>query len=387
MIKKITPNYAFIKFFLVFLIATTSFESFAQNTGQGQYLTNQTLQHTSGTRKYSIYIPQNYNSSQPVPLVLLFHGFTNDIARMYNDSEMEVLADANNFIYVIPQGLGGFFSGWSIGMLFGGNNDDLGFANSLIASVSANYSINADRVYSTGFSNGGFFSYRLACEASDKIAAIASVAGSMNPNWISGATPNCAPIHQIPVMQITGTTDPTVPIGGGGTAGGASIANVINFWKGFNNTDATPVVTAINAVTERSVYENGNNGATIEFIKITGRAHEWPTTTTAGLAENASIRIWEFFSRYDINGLITPLSTNTFDRTGISIYPNPASEVITVNNINFSEKTPYSILSISGQMVAQGDLNTASQRIDISNLEASVYFLIIGNNSFKIIKY
>lgn len=371
---------------LLFIALITLFStlSFGQNNGQGQYLENQRLQHSSGNRQYSIYIPANYNPSQAVPLVLLFHGFLNNIERMNSDAQMQAIADANNFIFAIPQGLGGTFAGWNIGLSFGGNADDLGFASSLIDAISANYSIIDKRVYAAGFSNGGFFSYRLACELSSKIAAIASVAGSMNPSWISGNNPTCNPQHQMPVMQITGTNDTVIPIGGGN--GGTALSNVFTYWTNFNNTGTNPVVTNINTVTERNVYENGTNGATVEFIKITGRGHEWPTTTAAGLRENASIRIWEFFSRYDRDGLINTLSSNAFEKTGISIYPNPTSDVITINNLYFTENTKYNIVSVTGQIVQSGEITNASERIDISSLNSSIYFLTIGNNSFKILK-
>ena len=370
---------------ILFLAFTTLLPiiSFGQNNGLGQYLTNQSLQHTSGNRQYAIYIPVNYNSAQPVPLVLLFHGFTNNISNMFNDSEMQMLADTNNFIYAIPQGLGGL-PGWNIGLNFGGNADDLGFTRSLIDRISLNYSINPKRVYAAGFSNGGFFSYQLACQMSDKIAAIASVAGSMNPTWISGSNPTCNSQHQMPILQFTGTNDNVIPIAGGN--GGTALNNVFNYWIDFNNTNTAPTITNINAVTKRTVYNNGDNGAIVEFIEIGGRGHEWPKTTTAGLRENASIRIWDFFSKYDIDGLIAPLSVNKFNSTGISIYPNPTKSFITINNINFVEKTQYNIASITGQVIITGELTTAIQQIDISNLNASLYFLKIGDSTFKIIK-
>ncbi|WP_310555776.1 T9SS type A sorting domain-containing protein [Flavobacterium sp.] len=365
------------------LMTLTSNMSFGQNNGQGQYLTGQQLQHTSGNRVYAIYIPVNYNSAQPAPLVLLFHGFTNNISTMFNDSQMQALADANNFIYAIPQGLG-TLAGWNIGLSFGGSADDIGFTRSLIDRIALNYSINPKKVYAAGFSNGGFFSYKLACELSDKIAAIASVAGSMNPSWITGSNPTCNPQHQMPVMQITGSNDTVIPIAGGN--GGTALSNVFNYWINFNNTTTTPSVTNINSVSTRKVYNGGENGATVEFIEIGGRGHEWPRITTAGLRENASIRIWDFFSKYDIDGQINPLSSDSFNKTGFSIYPNPTESAITINNINFIENSSYSIISVTGQVVLNGELTEASQRIDISTLSPNIYFLNIGNNTFKIVK-
>jgi len=72
----------------------------------------------------------------------------------------DTIGNEYNFIFAIPQGLG-FLPGWSIGLSFGGNADDLGFSSSLIDAIATNYSIIEERVYAAGFSNGGFFSYRL----------------------------------------------------------------------------------------------------------------------------------------------------------------------------------------------------------------------------------
>jgi poly(3-hydroxybutyrate) depolymerase len=374
------------KSLLLLIIVTTSYSNvFGQNNGQGQYLQNQSLQHTSGNRKYSIYIPKNYKKAEAVPLVLLFHGFFNDINTMYNDAQMEAIADANNFIFAIPQGLGSP-AGWSIGLSFGGNADDIGFASSLIDKISTDYTINKKRIYAAGFSNGGFFSYRLACELSTKIAAIASVAGSMNPNWIGGSNPTCKPQHPTPIMQITGTSDNVIPIGGGGSGGGASLKTVFDYWTKFNGTNVTPTVSNINSATERSVYEKGNKGSTVEFIKIEGRGHEWPKITTGGLRENASIRIWQFFSRYDLDGEINTLSVDSFDKTTVSIFPNPASTTLSINNIDFKDKLQYTITSIAGQVVLKGEITSASQQIDIAHLNASMYFLKIEDATFKILK-
>jgi poly(3-hydroxybutyrate) depolymerase len=387
--KTITNLFKRERSVLLLLIAMTllSESSFGQNTGQGQYLTRQRITVSAVNREYAIYIPKDYNSTKPVPLVLLFHGFSNNIATMFNDSQMQVLADANNFIYAIPQGLGRT-PGWNIGLAFGGNADDLSFTRNLIDRIATNYSINPKRVYAAGFSNGGFFSYQLACQLSDKIAAIASVSGSMNPNWIGGRNPTCRPTHPIPVMQITGTSDFVIPIRGGGLGGGAALSTVFNYWKNYNKTNSTATITNINRSTKRSVFENGSSGSTIEFIEITGKGHEWPKTATSGLRQNASIRIWEFFSKYDINGLIPKLreSNDAFEKNSVTIYPNPTSSEFTISDVNFNEAMPYKIISPTGQTVMTGEITSAIQSIDISSLSESIYFLNIGENTFKIFK-
>ena len=88
------------------------------------------------------------------------------------------IADTANIIIVHPQGLLDYtgVTHWNLGQ---SNVDDIGFLNSLYSYIVSIYNINLDKVYSTGMSNGGYMSYYLACNISDKIAAIASVTGSM----------------------------------------------------------------------------------------------------------------------------------------------------------------------------------------------------------------
>lgn len=302
---------------------------------------------------------------------------------MYNDAEMEQLADTHNFIFAVPQGLG-FLAGWNIGLSFGGNADDVNFISRLIDQLMIDYNINNKKIYAAGFSNGGFFSYRLACELSDKIAAIASVAGSMNPNWIRQNNPSCNPTHQMPILQITGTTDNVIPITGGN--GGLPLSNVFEYWTEFNNTRQSPQITNINSNTERNVYSNGTNGAVVEFIRIKGRGHEWPKIKNAGLRENASIRIWDFFSKYDIDGEINTLSTEKFETEQISIYPNPASDYLYITNLALTDSTTYTISSITGQLLISGKLASTTQEIDLTALESNLYILKIEDKAYKIFK-
>jgi len=264
---------------------------------QAQQVINATLQHDGQTRQYRLYVPASYDANKPAPLILNYHGFTNNINTQYNQSDFRQLAEANQFIFATPQGLGGFFSGWAINNNFGGSQDDLGFSNALIDKIESEYNINAKRVYATGFSNGGFFSYRLACELSPRIAAVASVAGSMTRRWITSN--QCQPAHPTAVLQITGTNDGTISINGNGSNN--SIQQVMEYWAGVNNADATPDVTQLGGGSTRSVWDNGDNGVTAEFIRVQGRGHSWN-----GGNVNTSQEIWDFFSRFDIDGAIDP---------------------------------------------------------------------------------
>ncbi len=276
----------------LWLLAITCVTTVAMHA---QQVINATLQNDGKTRQYRLYVPASYDASKPAPLILNFHGFTNTIDIQYNQSDFRQLAEDNQFIFVTPQGLGGFFSGWAINNGFGGNEDDLGFSDALINKIQEDYTINEKRIYATGFSNGGFFSYRLACELSPRIAAVASVAGSMTRIWINNN--QCQPQHPTAVLQITGTNDGTISINGNGSNN--SIQEVMEYWSGVNNGDPTPDVIQLGGGSTRSIWDNGDNGVTAEFIRVQGKGHSWN-----GGNVNTSQEIWNFFSRFDIDGEI-----------------------------------------------------------------------------------
>ena len=99
----IKKNYWLVVFMLLTTIGTTA-----------QQVINATLQNDGRTRQYRLYVPASYDPSKPAPLILNFHGFTNNIDTQYNQSDFRQLAEDNQFLFVTPQGLGGFFSGWAI---------------------------------------------------------------------------------------------------------------------------------------------------------------------------------------------------------------------------------------------------------------------------------
>src|SRR5258706_3847373 len=141
----------------------------------GQQTINGTIMHDGLQRDYILYVPASYVPGTPAPLVLNFHGYTSNAFEQMFYGDFRPIADTAGFLIVHPNGtvdqLGN--QHWNVG--WGTSTvDDVGFTNALIDSLSAQYDINQDRVYSTGMSNGGFMSYKLACDLSNRIAAIAS---------------------------------------------------------------------------------------------------------------------------------------------------------------------------------------------------------------------
>ena len=278
----------------------------------GQQTINASINHGGITRDYILYVPNSYVTGNQVLLVFNFHGYSSNATQQMWYGDFRAIADTAGFIIVHPEGTldNSGATHWNVG--WGGSTvNDINFTSTLIDSIASEYSINLDRVYSTGMSNGGFMSYQLACELSDRIAAIASVTGSMNLGWFN----SCNPSHPMPVMEIHGTLDPTVSYNASSFT--ESIPNIMDFWKNFNNCNSTAIVTNVpntntadGCTAEHQIWENGSNGVTVEHYKIIDGEHSWPGALFPnGITNqdiNAAEKIWEFFNNYDINGLIHP---------------------------------------------------------------------------------
>jgi len=277
----------------------------------GQQTINSSIIHGGLQRDYTLYIPASYSAGTEVPLVFNFHGYTSNAFQQMLYGDFRTIADTEGFIIVHPEGTldNSGISHWNVG--WGGSTvDDIGFTEALMDSVSAIYSIDNSRIYSTGMSNGGFMSYQLACELSDRIAAIASVTGSMNIGWFNSCNPN----HPMPVMEIHGTLDPTVSYNASSFT--ESIPDIMNYWANFNNCNSTSITTNVpdintadGCTAEHQIWEDGSNGSIVEHYKIINGGHTWPGAIfpngTTNQDINASAKIWEFFNKYDINGLIS----------------------------------------------------------------------------------
>jgi polyhydroxybutyrate depolymerase len=270
---------------------------------RGQQTINDSINVNGIYRGFITYIPSIYQPSQSTPLVFNLHGLTSNAWEQMIYGDFRSVADTANFIVVHPQGLLNSMgeTHWNLGQ---STVDDIGFLNSLYSHLISNYNINLDQVYSTGMSNGGYMSYYLACNMSDKIAAIASVTGAMAPS----TQLNCNPTHATPVLEIHGTADANVSFN--------SILNGLEYWRSYNNCNLiadTTVISDFNSEdlssVEHIVYNNGDNGVTTELFKIINGGHTWPgSSISLGVTNydiDASEEIWKFFSKYDINGLIS----------------------------------------------------------------------------------
>jgi polyhydroxybutyrate depolymerase len=336
-------------------------------------------------RTYRLYRPTSYTGTQAYPLVLNLHGYTStSFAQQYYGNFMPV-ADTAKFLIVHPQGTkdGSNQPYWNAGISPTGVNDLL-FLSQLIDSLKTIYNIDPNSIYSAGMSNGGFMSNYLACNLSNKITAIAGVTGTMFSTFSS----TCNPGRPVPAMHIHGTADGTVPYNGG--SGAIAVDTLTKLWRIKNNCNPVPTTSAVpnintsdGCTADHFLWAGGTLGATNELYRINGGGHTWPgATTIIGVTNqdfNASVEIWRFFRKYKLN-----MFTSTIKEYGnellFSVYPNPTSDIITINT---DEEVSLSLYDITGKNLIQ---QTKQKTLSMITLETGIYFLHIYTKEIFLVK-
>ena len=350
---------------------------------------NSTMMYDGLTREYSFYVPASYDGTTSFPLLFNFHGGNGVIADWQTTADMRPIADTANFILVYPQARQDPSDGNSLNWLpkTPGTFDDVPFISALIDTIASDYQIDQNRIYACGYSLGGEFSYELACKLNSKIAAIGAVARTMQ------ADPNsyCSPVHPTGVLTILGTDDFISPYNGltfGGIEYYISAEATHSYWATHNNCDTTATMNTVSPSVERYTWSTASGCAYVEELKVIGGGHDWPGSF-GNMTIDANSEIWQFVSRYDINGLIgcstTSINENNNTRENYKVYPNPVHTQITID-MGLAEEREFRLYNPIGELVLSGVLNSQISIIDLSSLPPNVYLLQIENQSIKLIK-
>lgn len=258
----------------------------------------QSIVHDDLEREYLIFVPDSYNQSLATPMMLNFHGFAGTASDYMRYADMRSVAESENFILVYPQGsCSDGLSHWNPCPRGGENKssaDDLGFIQAMINDISTQYNVDQERIYATGYSNGGMMAYGLANHKSDLIAAVACVSGIMLDCFGSIS-------HSMPILHLHGTSDNELPYNGNSDY--PSVQSILEYWIGFNNTSINPTSRVDNSGTipiEQYIYDQGDNSVSVEHLKYIGGEHVWFENTFQGYSTGELI--WNFVSKYDING-------------------------------------------------------------------------------------
>ena len=260
------------------------------------------LKHDSLDRYYFIYKPDNLNSSISVPVLFALHGYGSSALSHLTYTNYFPLADRDNFIVIYPQGATTptLSAHWNVGGWTSKSTvKDIEFIETIIDLVKDKIQIDETRIYSSGMSNGGYMSYSLACNLSSKIAAIASVTGSMTPDNFD----DCSPSSPRSILQIHGLQDFVVPYVG--SSGSKSIQDVIDFWVNHNSCSLEPnrlIKYSDLALVNFDTYENCLNNTNVKLILHPEMGHVWPFLNTYNIS--ASDEVWNFVSKYDLSGKI-----------------------------------------------------------------------------------
>lgn len=340
------------------------------------------LNYQNTPRTFIVHLPTGYTPGQHLPLVINLHGYTSTGGAQELYSQMDQTANTNNFIVCYPDGLN---NSWNSGFTLPYNSapDDVGFISKVIDTLYSLYSINLQRVYACGMSNGGFQSHRLACDLENRIAAIASVTGTIS----EVAAFNCTLSRKVPVMHIHGTLDPIVSYYG--STGIKSVDATITFWLGKNGCTNNNSVynypntnTADGSTVERTRYTDCADGTEVVLYKIAGGGHTWPGAAI-DIAQygntnrdfNASQEIWDFFNRYTLSGPTGIGETKMNDESAYSVFPNPTTGKLIVTATSLNHPTLISLIDVTGRTVISVKTTVSQNELDLSGLTSGVYFV------------
>jgi polyhydroxybutyrate depolymerase len=261
------------------------------------------------TRAYRVHVPAGL--AGPAPLVVVLHGGGGNGVQAEQQTGFTATADREGFVVVYPDGSGrARLLTWNAGTCCAYARDqrvdDVGFIRAMLDAVAVEFPVDPARVYVTGFSNGAMMAYRLGCELTDRIAAIAPISGALNAQA-------CTPSRPLSVLHIHGTADQHVPIAGGlprrdvpGTSPwqNTSLAYAIGFWARHDACPAAEAETSQGSVTT-TTYGPCADGTEVVQVIIDGGGHAWPGGTKGRdaaddppPAPDANAVIWAFLTRH-----------------------------------------------------------------------------------------
>jgi len=295
-----------------------------------------TITHDGVERHYFVHVPASYNGTQPTAVVINLHGGGGSAETARAGSRMDASSDADGYIVVYPEALAGAAGGakWNNGPREDENDqglgDDVGFIEAMIDALDLDFAIAADRIFTTGISNGGMMAYRLACELSDRIAAAAPIASQrmVDP---------CSPDRPISVLHFHGLDDGLVRYEGGpsdlsnleGEVGAIclnllqnhvalpddllSTDQSISTFLDRNACPDSPVTATHGDNAETHTYGPCQSGSEVVVCTMANAGHTWPGGAHEVEGEcllaavgsisadiNANVMMWEFFQRHPL---------------------------------------------------------------------------------------
>ena len=330
-------------------------------------------------RSYLLYTPENLPDN--APLVFMLHGYYGTAASFSAYAGMNEIADNEGFAVCYPQGLTdyNFITHWNANLTSVSNVNDVLFLSELALSLQEEHGFSTDCTYSTGYSNGGYMSYTLACEEPEIFRAIGSVGGTMSgPDWIECSGEGSL----VPVVHIHGTSDDDVSYyataqnPGNSWNGSPGVEAVVQQWADWNNCTETSV-TALPDV-------DISDGSTVDLIKHTGGdynyqawlyrvndgGHDW-FGVWGNMDINSCAVTWAFWSEF----CGAPISVDPILPDSPQLINAFSAENACSINIEIYENCTLQLFNISGQLLS-GSSERAGASISIPVTESGVYMIV-----------
>lgn len=255
--------------------------------GGGMPSTEASIVSGGVSRTYRLQVPASYDGATPVPLVLNFHGYTQNASYQENASGFASLVDKVGFILVHPQGLGRP-PAWNAGGAFAALvplRDDVAFVSDLIDHLGTKYCIDPARVLATGFSNGGGLADLLGCKLADRVTAIAPVSGGLPRR-----SEECRPSARVAVVAVHGDADGLTPYEGDSTGLFQPVPGWLAEWAKRNGCKGEPSRRLVEDYVLKIAYHHCPKGGAVRLYRVLDGGHEW--------FDGATQWIWNFFASY-----------------------------------------------------------------------------------------
>ena len=266
-------------------------------------------------RTYQLHAPEIEEPAEGWPLVIVVHGLGSDASGVRSRSGFDEIADDEAFLVAYPNGLSRAWIDAGLGATIADTDIaslNLDFFDAMIDEINDEYGVDPRRIYVTGISNGGMFTFHVACHLSERVAAVGLVAAAS----ISQSYDNCDPASPVAYIAFHGTSDTVVPYGGGEIVPGfedigrfQSAHEAAGFWASVNGCREAPereqlpdLNSGDHSLAYRESWAPCASDRPVELITLDGSGHTWPGHPPPGqrlgatnLDIDASEMLWDFF--------------------------------------------------------------------------------------------
>ncbi len=247
-----------------------------------------------------VHVPSRYNSQQRYAVIMSFHGYGGHASGMDASSGFSQLADKQGFLAVYPQALPdgkAVLPIWaSVGAIDYGI-DESDFVNRLLNTLEEKFCVDAQRIYATGFSNGGGMTNYLACRLASRIAAFAPISGNFYP--LPGG---CHPGRPVSILDFHGTKDGLllytgIPVSKNAAWPLPSIPQWLQEWANRDGCTKGPTVFLRQSNVTGLQWSGCKGGVTVIHYRIEGGGHTGPPPIAG---RSSAEVIWNFFRVYHL---------------------------------------------------------------------------------------